>query len=98
MGNASSNHSVPFHLGLAAILVITLFTFGPSGDASAAERVTTFDTFATEEPYVALTFDVTFDRGGGAQILDTLAAYGVQATFAVNLGPAESGPDAADRQ
>lgn len=97
MGNASSNHTVSLHLVLAAVLVITLFSFDPSGDVSADGRVTTFDTFGTEEPYIALTFDVTFDRGSGAQILDTLAAYRVQATFAVTGIWAQQNPDLVQR-
>lgn len=97
MGLAGSNSTHFIHLALAAMLVLSILSFTPFTDATAADRVTTFDTFNTEEPYVALTFDVTFDRGDGEQILNTLAAYGVKATFAVTGIWAKQNPDLMQR-
>jgi peptidoglycan-N-acetylglucosamine deacetylase len=66
-------------------------------DGGASERVTTYDTFDTEEPYIALTFDVTFDRGDGAHILDILLDRDVPATFAVTGVWALQNPDLMQR-
>lgn len=48
---------------------------------------------ATDEPVVALTFDAGSDRGYAGEILDTLAAHGVVATFGMTGRWAESNPD-----
>jgi peptidoglycan-N-acetylglucosamine deacetylase len=93
----SKSATVAFHsLFIAAILVATsaLSTVQPS---IAEERVTTFDTFDVDEPVVTLTFDVTFDRGGGADVLDTLAYYDIPATFAVTGVWAQGNPDLMQR-
>jgi peptidoglycan-N-acetylglucosamine deacetylase len=42
---------------------------------------------------VALTFDVTFDRGDGERVLDLLRNYGVVSTWAVTGVWAENNPD-----
>lgn len=93
MGPALSNRTYSVHLALSAMLVLSILSFSPFDNATAAGRTTTFDTFDTDQPYIALTFDVTFDRGDGEQILNTLSAYGVRATFAITGIWAEQNPD-----
>jgi peptidoglycan/xylan/chitin deacetylase (PgdA/CDA1 family) len=73
-----------------AVLVSLMASAQPS---SAASRVTTFHTFDTEHRAVALTFDVTFDRGDAAMILNTLANRNVVATFAITGRWAQDNPD-----
>ncbi len=79
---------------LVVIPILTLaLAFTLSTSAEASERVTTFDTFETDEPYIALTFDVTFDRGDGETILNILAERDVRATFALTGVWAQDNPD-----
>lgn len=47
----------------------------------------------TDERVVALTFDAGSDRGFASQILDTLAAHGLRASFGMTGKWAESNPD-----
>lgn len=47
----------------------------------------------TDERMVALTFDAGADRGYAAEILDTLAAHGIGASFAITGQWAERNPD-----
>ena len=78
-----------------SLLVTGLFVgvfSAPSGSAE-SEKVITRDTFKTDEKVVALTFDVTFDRGDGAEVLDTLRRYGVSSTWAITGVWAENNPD-----
>lgn len=51
----------------------------------------------TDEEVVALTFDAGSDRGFAAEILDTLAAHGIKATFGMTGKWAESNPDLLQR-
>lgn len=69
---------------------------------STAEPATTVPTFdaatvisrlATDQPVVALTFDAGSDRGFAAEILDMLAAHGVEASFGMTGRWAESNPE-----
>jgi peptidoglycan-N-acetylglucosamine deacetylase len=94
------NRCIRFAVRLFAIILIVAVTIvsGHSGSPShAADRVTTTDTFDVDEPVIALTFDVTFDRGDGAEILDILARYDVRATFAITGIWAELNPDLMQR-
>jgi peptidoglycan/xylan/chitin deacetylase (PgdA/CDA1 family) len=78
---------------LASLMLAAFLPLFPVEQANADSRVTTHTTFETDERVVALTFDVTFDRGDGATILDTLRDRGVVATFAVTGIWAENNPD-----
>lgn len=49
--------------------------------------------FTTDEPVMVLTFDAGADRGNTAQILDTLAAKNVKATFGITGLWARDNPD-----
>lgn len=84
-------------LGTIAVLLAVTLASVDANPASADPRVQTFDTFDTNQPYIALTFDVTFDRGDGEQILDTLRSRGVRATFAITGLWAQSNPDLIQR-
>lgn len=82
----------------AALLVTALITLMLGSDLSpvrsaSANDVATRDTFETEEMAVALTFDVTFDRGQGERALNILRNYGVVSTWAVTGVWAENNPD-----
>jgi peptidoglycan/xylan/chitin deacetylase (PgdA/CDA1 family) len=79
-------------IAIAALIAATIAMI-PFHHSSAASRVTTFNTFDTSEPVIALTFDVTFDRGDGPMILDILASRGVVATFGITGIWAERNPD-----
>jgi peptidoglycan/xylan/chitin deacetylase (PgdA/CDA1 family) len=57
----------------------------------------TIRTADTEELIVALTFDAGADRGYAEEILDTLAAEGVVATFGMTGVWAEANPDLVQR-
>ena len=52
---------------------------------------------ATNERVVALTFDAGSDRGYAREILDTLAAHGINASFGMTGTWAESNPDLLQR-
>jgi peptidoglycan-N-acetylglucosamine deacetylase len=67
-------------------------TTAPSGAASVA-----IDRFTTGAPVVALTLDAGSDLGYTHQILDTLSAKGVQASFGITGAFAEAHPDAVRR-
>src|SRR5579875_2733094 len=92
---------------LAALLVTVLLTLAQAVSASAAptsqpapsasldaatSNVTTIRQFSTTQQVVALTFDCGSDRGYAAQILDTLKAKGVHATFGMTGVWAQSNP------
>jgi peptidoglycan-N-acetylglucosamine deacetylase len=81
------------HSFLIAALAFSLVPSFPADDVQAASRVTTYGTFDTELPFIALTFDVTFDRGDGPMILDILADRNVRATFALTGRWAQDNPD-----
>lgn len=93
MSEDMSRRLILLRASLAVVMLIVMS--GPllTPDAGAQSNVTTFHTFDTDEPAIALTFDVTFDRGDGAQILDTLSARGIQATFAITGLWAQDNPD-----
>jgi peptidoglycan/xylan/chitin deacetylase (PgdA/CDA1 family) len=55
------------------------------------------DHLPTEAPIVALTFDAGSDLGYTASILDTLSAFGVQASFGITGAFAAEHPDAIRR-
>mgnify|MGYP001051936556 CR=1 FL=1 len=59
----------------------------------AVTDVTTIRQFDTTQPVIALTFDAGSDRGYGVQILDTLKAKGVHATFGMTGLWAQSNSD-----
>lgn len=63
-------------------------TTAPRGEA--ASVITRVD---TSEKVVALSFDAGSDRGYGAEILDTLAAHDIKASFGMTGTWAESNPD-----
>jgi peptidoglycan-N-acetylglucosamine deacetylase len=75
---------------LSSVFLLTPFAIQP---ASGSSEVTTHDTFDTDEMVVALTFDVTFDRGAAEYVLDTLRDYGVVSTWAITGIWAENNPD-----
>jgi len=56
-------------------------------------NATVVRTIATNQKVVVLTFDAGADRGFAAQILDTLAAEGIKATFGMTGKWAEQNPD-----
>jgi peptidoglycan/xylan/chitin deacetylase (PgdA/CDA1 family) len=60
---------------------------------SAAQDFITIRTADTDEPIVALTFDAGADRGYAEEILDTLQAEDVVATFGMTAHWAEANPD-----
>lgn len=93
---------------LATVLVIAMLTVTLLNPANAApmpsmassqaadtavSNVTTIRQFDTAEPFIALTFDAGSDRGHAVQILDTLKAKGVHATFGMTGLWAQSNPD-----
>jgi peptidoglycan/xylan/chitin deacetylase (PgdA/CDA1 family) len=53
----------------------------------------TIRTASTDEKIVALTFDAGADRGYAEEILDTLKAEGIHATFGMTANWAEANPD-----
>ncbi len=81
----------------AAVTFGFLSSFIEPPEASAADRVTTRDTFETDEQVVALTFDVTFDRGDAVMILDTLRDRDVVSTWAITGRWARDNPDLMQR-
>lgn len=64
---------------------------------AAPSDVWTITRFDTTEPVIALTFDAGADRGYAGQILDTLAAEGIRATFGMTGVWAEQNPDLIQR-
>jgi peptidoglycan/xylan/chitin deacetylase (PgdA/CDA1 family) len=80
---------------LASIFVLVLASgwwVTPPQTASAAE-VWTVQRFDTDEPVMALTFDAGSDVGYASEILDTLSAKGVKATFGMTGVWAQAHPD-----
>lgn len=65
----------------------------PTSTQSAGQDVITIRTADTDELIVALTFDAGADRGYAEEILDTLHAEGVVATFGMTGDWAEANPD-----
>jgi peptidoglycan/xylan/chitin deacetylase (PgdA/CDA1 family) len=65
--------------------------FAPIAAPPAAAR--TITRFATSEPVIVLTFDAGADRGYTAEILDTLAAKGVRASFGLTGLWSQAHPD-----
>ena len=80
-------------LARALVVFALIILMLPPGSAVAASDVRTLRRFDTSEPAMALTFDAGSDRGYAAQILDTLAARGVVATFAITGAWAQANPD-----
>lgn len=64
---------------------------------SQVEAAVVVTVVVTSEPVVALTFDAGSDRGFAAEILDTLAAHGIRASFGMTGKWAESNPDLLQR-
>ncbi len=65
----------------------------PSAEDGAIEPAALVGSIATDQPVVALTFDAGSDTGFAAQILDTLHAYGIKATFGITGRWAEANPE-----
>jgi peptidoglycan/xylan/chitin deacetylase (PgdA/CDA1 family) len=65
----------------------------PTATQPASQEFITIRTADTDELIVALTFDAGADRGFAAEILDTLQAEGVVATFGMTANWAETNPD-----
>jgi peptidoglycan/xylan/chitin deacetylase (PgdA/CDA1 family) len=65
----------------------------PSTSLPPVEAAAVVTLVATSEQVVALTFDAGSDRGFAAEILDTLAAHGIGASFGMTGTWAESNPD-----
>jgi peptidoglycan/xylan/chitin deacetylase (PgdA/CDA1 family) len=63
----------------------------PPDDETGVSQV--YERGTSGRPEVALTFDAGADRGYAAEILDTLAAYGVKASFGITGHWAEANPD-----
>ena len=66
-----------------AILLVTLVVTGLPPAPAAAASATTISRFATSEHVIVLTIDTDSVRGYTSQMLDTLEARGVQASFGV---------------
>jgi len=77
-------------------LALVLAMFGAQRPASAASSQI-ITTFPTTEHAIALTFDAGSDRGYASQILDTLAANGIHATFGMTGAWAQQNPDLVKR-
>ncbi len=86
------------HIVLSALLVIAVVatTLGSGRPASAAD-IQVITKFNTSSPMVALTFDAGSDRGYAAQILDTLKANGIHASFGMTGTWAQQNPDLVKR-
>jgi len=81
---------------LLLVAVIMLATFAVQNPASAAS-IQTVTTFPTTDRAIALTFDAGSDRGYASQILDTLSANGIHATFGMTGVWAQQNPDLVKR-
>jgi peptidoglycan/xylan/chitin deacetylase (PgdA/CDA1 family) len=77
---------------ILAIVLSTATWLAPPRAAYAAD-VWTVRRFDTNEPVMALTFDAGSDVGYASQILDTLRAKGVKATFGMTGVWAQAHPD-----
>lgn len=71
----------------------TTTTSPPPTSPPSVDKALVVTRIATEEKVVALTFDAGSDRGFAAEILDTLAAEGIKASFGMTGKWAESNPD-----
>jgi peptidoglycan/xylan/chitin deacetylase (PgdA/CDA1 family) len=69
----------------------------PAVETARAADVWTIRQFDTSEKVYALTFDAGSDRGYAAQILDTLKANGIHASFGMTGVWAEANPDLLQR-
>ena len=78
---------------LAVVCGLMLAAGQPAAETARAEDVWTIRQFDTGEKVYALTFDAGADRGYAAQILDTLAANGIHASFGMTGVWAEANPD-----
>jgi peptidoglycan/xylan/chitin deacetylase (PgdA/CDA1 family) len=67
----------------------------PADDGSGMSQV--YDHGTSGRPEVALTFDAGADRGYAEEILDTLAEYGVKASFGITGHWADENPDLVKR-
>ncbi|HEX5164866.1 MAG TPA: polysaccharide deacetylase family protein, partial [Thermomicrobiales bacterium] len=65
----------------------------PTATQAASDAFITIQTADTDEKIVALTFDAGADRGYAEEILDTLQAEGIHATFGMTANWAEANPD-----
>jgi peptidoglycan/xylan/chitin deacetylase (PgdA/CDA1 family) len=68
-------------------------TPAPTATQAASQEFITIRTADTDELIVALTFDAGADRGYAEEILDTLQAEGVVATFGMTANWATANPD-----
>ncbi len=86
------------NLVIAALFVVALLPAGlaPSS-ATAAANIQVVTRFNTTDPVIALTFDAGSDRGYAAQILDTLKANSIHATFGMTGQWAQQNPDLVKR-
>jgi peptidoglycan/xylan/chitin deacetylase (PgdA/CDA1 family) len=85
-------------LVLALCLFLSMLSIGllPARPAQAA-GAQVVSRFTTSEPMVALTFDAGSDRGFATQILDTLKANGIHASFGMTGLWAQQNPDLVKR-
>ncbi len=83
---------------VALLLALALLPVGnvTSGTAAAA-NIQVLSRFSMTEPVIALTFDAGSDRGYAVQILDTLKANGIHATFGMTGQWAQKNPDLVKR-
>jgi peptidoglycan-N-acetylglucosamine deacetylase len=75
------------------LLLLSVTTMAAVAPAKAQAEAVTVTRFDTVERVLTLTFDAGADRGFAPQILDTLAAEGVRATFGMTGYWAEQNPD-----
>lgn len=75
---------------LAFAMILISIPSTPVADAATVETITRF---TATEPIIALTFDAGSDRGFAAQILDTLKANGIRASFGMTGLWAQQNPD-----
>ncbi len=71
----------------------TLPPLEPSPTPPPGQKAVVVAQVQTDEPVIALTFDAGADRGYAEQILDTLKAEGIRATFGMTGRWAEDNPD-----
>jgi len=82
---------------LALVCGLMLAEGQPAVETAQAADVWTIRKFETDEKVYALTFDAGSDRGYAAQILDTLTANGIKASFGMTGVWAEANPDLLQR-
>lgn len=84
-------------LGLALVLLMAqAVAFAPPAQAAASD-VTTVRRFDVADRVAALTFDAGSDRGYTVEILNTLSARGIKATFGMTGLWAQANPDLLQR-